>query len=122
MPGSNSNLSTFNGQQATAAKRKEDDATAVTQAAAATVHREQEALVTAVATAHKTLYEAQARERAATLTWEKEKTITRQLEQQLAAAQGITISQDDDDDRSIDVGSNPDAALTMHLHAQEADL
>jgi hypothetical protein len=122
MLGSNSNLSTFNGQQATAAKRKEDDATAVTQATAATVHREQEALVTAVATAHKTLYKARARERAATLTWEKEKTITRQLEQQLATAQGITISQDDDDDRSIDAGSNPDAALTMHLHAQEADL
>jgi hypothetical protein len=32
------------------------------------------------------------------------------------------IPQDDDDDRSVDVGSNPDAALTTHLHAQAADL
>jgi hypothetical protein len=86
-------------------------------AAAASTHREQEALVAAVATARKTLDEAQARECAATLAWEKEKTITCHLEQQLAAAQGITIRQDDDDDRSVDVGSNPDATLTAHLHA-----
>jgi hypothetical protein len=32
------------------------------------------------------------------------------------------IPQDDDDDRSIDVGSNPDASLTAHLHAQAAGL
>jgi hypothetical protein len=70
-----------------------------------------------VAAARKTLDEARARERAAALTWEKEKTISRHLEQQLAAAQEITIPQDDDDDRSVDVGSNPDAALTAHLHA-----
>jgi hypothetical protein len=63
------------------------------------------------------LDEARARERAAALAWEKEKTIARHLEQQLAAAQGITIPQDDNDDRSVDVSSNPDAALTAHLHA-----
>jgi hypothetical protein len=62
------------------------------------------------------------RKRAAALTWEKEKTIARHLEQQLAAAQGITIPQDDDDDRSVDAGSNPDAALTAHLHVQAAGL
>jgi hypothetical protein len=56
------------------------------------------------------------------LAWEKKKTIARHLEQQLTAAQGITIPQDDDDDRSVDVGSNPDAALTAHLHAQAAGL
>jgi hypothetical protein len=55
--------------------------------------------------------------RAAALAWEKEKTIARHLEQQLAAAQGIMIPQDDDDDRSVDAGSNPDATLTAHLHA-----
>jgi hypothetical protein len=32
------------------------------------------------------------------------------------------IPQDDDDDRSVDVGSNPDAAHTAHLHAQAASL
>jgi hypothetical protein len=80
IPGSTSNLS-VNEQQvvvvaiATAAKRKEEDAAA--QAAAATAHREQEALVAA----RKTLDEAQACERAAALTWEKEKVITRHLEQ-----------------------------------------
>jgi hypothetical protein len=58
--------------------------------------------------------------RAATLTWEKEKTITRHLEQQVTTAQGIAISQDDD--RSVDSGSNPDAALIAHLHAQAASL
>jgi hypothetical protein len=92
------------------------------QAAAATAHREQEALVAAVAAARKTLDEARARERAATLAWEKEKTIDHHLEQQLTAAQVITIPQDDDDDRSVDAGSNPDAALTAHLHAQAAGL
>jgi hypothetical protein len=44
------------------------------------------------------------------------------LEQQLTAAQGIAIPQDNDDDRSINAGSNPDAALTMYLHVQVADL
>jgi hypothetical protein len=39
MPGSNSNLSTIDEQQA-AAIRKEDDAAAVAQAVAATLHRE----------------------------------------------------------------------------------
>jgi hypothetical protein len=117
MPSSTSNLSVDEQQAAvaaTAAKRKEDDAAA--QAAAATAHREQGALIAAVATARKTLDEAQASERVAALAWEKEKTIARHLEQQLAAAQGIAIPQDDDDDRSIDVGSNPDAALVAHLH------
>jgi hypothetical protein len=51
-------------------------------------------------------------ERASALAWEKEKTIARHLEQQFAAAQGITHPQDDDDDRSIDASSNPDAALS----------
>jgi hypothetical protein len=84
MPGSNSNLSTIDGQQAAAAKRKEDDT-------AATSHREQEALVAAVAAARKTLDEAWAHEHAAALAWEKKKTITHHLEQQLTVAQGITI-------------------------------
>jgi hypothetical protein len=75
-----------------------------------------------VAATRKTLDEALARERAAALAWKKEKTIARHLEQQLTTAQGITIPQDDDDDRSIDVGSNPDAVLTVHLHAQAAGL
>jgi hypothetical protein len=91
-------------------------------AAAATEHREQEKLVTAVAAARKTLDEAWACERVAALAWEKEKTIVRHLEQQLAATQGIMIPQDDDDDHSVDVGCNPDAALTAHLHAQAASL
>jgi phage terminase large subunit-like protein len=124
MSGSTSNLSVDEQQAAAAAiaaaaaaKRKEDDAAAVAQATAATTHREQEALITVVAAARKTLDEARARERVATLAWEKEKTIARHLEQQLAAAQGIMIPQDDDDDRSVDAGSNPDAALTVHLHA-----
>jgi hypothetical protein len=121
MSGSTSNLS-FDEQQAAAAKRKEDDAAAVAQAAAATAHREQEALIATVATARKTLDEAKAREHVAALAWKKEKTIARHLEQQLAAAQGITIPQDDDDDRSVDAGSNPDAALIVHLHAQAAGL
>jgi hypothetical protein len=125
MSGSTSNLSVDEQQvaaavAATAAKRKEDDAAA--QAAAATAHREKEALVAAVAATCKTLDEARARERAAALAWEKEKTIACHLEQQLTAAQGITIPQDDDDDRFIDTGSNPDAALTAHLHAQAAYL
>jgi hypothetical protein len=121
---SSSNLSIDEQQAAVtavAAKRKEEDATVAAQAAAATAHREQEALITAVAAARKTLDEARARERAAALAWEKEKTIAYHLEQQLAAAQGITIPQDDDD-RSIDVGSNPDTTLTTHLHTQAAGL
>jgi hypothetical protein len=81
MSSSNSNLSIVDGQQVTAAvKRKEDDTVVVAQAAAATVHREQEALVAAVAATCKTLDEARARKRAATLAWEKEKTIARYLE------------------------------------------
>jgi hypothetical protein len=44
-----------------------------------------------VAAARKILDEAWARERAAALTWEKEKTIVYHLKQQLAAAQGIMI-------------------------------
>jgi hypothetical protein len=118
MSGNTSNLS-VDEQQAAATKRKEDDTAAVAQAAAATAHREQEALVAAVAATRKTLDEARACERAAALAWEKEKTIARHLEQQLAAAQGITIPQDNDD-RSVDASSNPDAALTVHLHAQAA--
>jgi hypothetical protein len=117
MSDSTSNLSVNEQQAVAAAKRKEDDVAPVAQAAAATAHREQEALVAAMAAARKTLDEARARERATALAWEKEKTIARHLEQQLAAAQGITIPQDDDDDRSVDAGSNPDAALTAHLHA-----
>jgi hypothetical protein len=125
MPGSTSNLSVDEQQVAAAvaaAKRKEDDTAAAAQAAAATAHREQEALVAAVAAARKTLDEARARERAAALAWEKEKTIARHLEQQLVAAQGIMIPQDDDDDRSVDAGSNPDAALTAHQHVQATGL
>jgi hypothetical protein len=75
-----------------------------------------------VAAAHKTLDEARARECATALAWEKEKTIARHLEQQLAAVQGITIPQDNDDDRSVDAGSNPDAVLTTHLHVQTVGL
>jgi hypothetical protein len=127
MSGSTSNLSVDEQQftaavAAAAAKRKEDDAVAAAQAAAATTHRKQEALIATVAAARKTLDKARVRERAAALAWEKEKTIARHLEQQLTAAQGITIPEDDDDDRSVDAGSNPDAALTVHLHAQAAGL
>jgi hypothetical protein len=75
-----------------------------------------------VAAARKTLDKVRACERAAALAWEKEKTIARHLEQQLIAAQEITIPQDDDDDRSVDVGSNLDAALTAHLHVPAAGL
>jgi hypothetical protein len=75
-----------------------------------------------VAVARKTLDEARAHEHATALTWEKEKIIVHHLEQQLAAAQGITLPQDDDNDRSIDVSSNPDGTLTVHLHAQAAGL
>jgi hypothetical protein len=57
-----------------------------------------------------------------TLAWKEEKTIARHLEQQLTAAQGIAIPQDDDDDRSVDVSSNPDAALTAHLHTHAVGL
>jgi hypothetical protein len=128
MPGSTSNLS-IDEQQATiadaavaATKMKEDDIAATAQAAAATAHQEQEALITAMATARKTLDEARAHELAVTLAWEKEKTIARHLEQQLVAAQENAIPQDDDDNRSIDVSSNPDAALTTHLHTQAVGL
>jgi hypothetical protein len=79
--------------------------------------REQEALIAAVAAARKTLNEVRAREHVTALIWEKEKTTARHLEQQLTAGQGIEIPQDDDDDRSVDASSNPDAALIAHLHA-----
>jgi hypothetical protein len=124
MPGSTSNLS-IDEQHTSAtadAKRKEDDAAAAAQATAATAHREQEALITVVATARKTLDEAQASERVAALAWQKEKTIASHLEQQLTAAQGIAIPQDEDDDRSVDAGSNPNTTLTAHLHAQAIGL
>jgi hypothetical protein len=119
MPSITSNLSVDEQQVVAAAKRKEDDSTATAQAA--TAHREQEALIVAVVAARKTLGKAQACECTTALAWEKEKTISRHLEQQLAAVQGIAIPQDDDDDRSVDVGSNPNAALTAHLHAQAAN-
>jgi hypothetical protein len=47
-----------------------------------------------------------------TLAWKNEKTIVHHLEQQLAVVQEIMIPQDDNDDRYVDAGSNPDAALT----------
>jgi hypothetical protein len=59
MPGNNSNLSTI---------KKEDDASATAQHAAATAHGEQEALVATMATAHKTLDEARACEYTAALS------------------------------------------------------
>jgi 2-keto-3-deoxy-galactonokinase len=120
MPGSTFKLS-VDEQQATtgaaAAKRKEDDATVMAQATNATTHQEQEALIAAMATARKTLDEARSYEHATALAWEKEKTIACHLEQRLTATQGIVIPQDDDDDRSINIGSNPDAAFIAHLHA-----
>jgi hypothetical protein len=75
-----------------------------------------------MAISRKTLDEAQAREHTVALSWEKEKIIACHLEQQLAAIQEIVIPQDDNDDHSVDTGSNPDTALTVHLHAQAADL
>jgi hypothetical protein len=75
-----------------------------------------------VAAASKTLDEAWEREQPASLAWEKKKTIARHLEQQLTATQGIAIPQGDDDDHSVDAGSNLNAALTVHLHVQAADL
>jgi hypothetical protein len=75
-----------------------------------------------MAAARKTLGEACARERDAALAWEKEKTIAHHLEQQLTTTQGIAIPQGDDDDRSIDVGSNPDTTLITHLHTQVAGI
>jgi hypothetical protein len=123
MSGSNSNLSTVDRQEAAkAAKRKEDDTTVVAQAASAPMHREQEALIAAVAATHKTLDEAWAHECAAALTWEKEKNIACHLEQQLTATQGIVLPQDNDDDCSINTGSNPDTALIVHLHEQAVGL
>jgi hypothetical protein len=74
-----------------------------------------------MAVTRKTLDEARAREHATALAWE-EKTITHHLEQQFAVAQGIALPQDDEDNCSIDVSSNPAAALTTHLHEQAADL
>jgi hypothetical protein len=80
-----SNLFVDKQQAVTAAKRKEDDAEAAAQAVIATAHQEQEILIAAVAAACKTLDEARTRERAATLAWEKETTIARHQEQQLAS-------------------------------------
>jgi hypothetical protein len=40
----------------------------------------------------------------------------------LAATHRIALPQDDDDDRSIDTSSNPDATLTAHLYAQAVGL
>jgi hypothetical protein len=71
-----------------------------------------------MAAARKTLNEARARKHIAALIWEKEKTTAHHLEQQLTVGQGIEIPQDDDDDRSVDTSSNPEAALVAHLHAQ----
>jgi hypothetical protein len=79
MPGSTSNLS-VDEQQAIVIAAKKEDVMAAAQAAATTVHRDQEALIAAVAVARKTLDEARARDHAAVLTWDKEKTITRHLE------------------------------------------
>jgi hypothetical protein len=107
---------------ATIAKRNDDNATATTYAVAAPVHREQEAHITAMAAACNTLDDAWVHERAAALTWEKEKTIAHYLEQQLTAAHRITIPQDDDNDPSVDADSNPDAALAAHLHVQAAGI
>jgi hypothetical protein len=70
MPSSNSSLS-FDEQLAAA----------VVQSATATTHWEQEALVAAMAAARKPLVDAQAREHATTITWEKLKTIAHHLEQ-----------------------------------------
>jgi hypothetical protein len=121
--GNNSNLSIIDEQQAAAAaKRKEDNVVAAAQAVAAIAHWEQEPLIAVVTAACKTLDEARARECATSLAWEKKKTIARHLKQQLIAAQGITLPHDDNDDRSINAGSNPDATLTAHLHAQAANL
>jgi uncharacterized protein YqgV (UPF0045/DUF77 family) len=86
MPGSTSNLSVDEQQAIVIVAKKKEDVMAAAQAAATTVHRDQEALIAAVAVARKTLYEARARDHAAVLTWDKEKTITRHMEQQFAAA------------------------------------
>jgi hypothetical protein len=75
-----------------------------------------------VVAARKTLDEARARVHATALAWKKEKTIAHHLKQQLTGTQGITIHQDYDDDHSIDACSNPNAALTVHLHEQAANL
>jgi hypothetical protein len=112
MSSSTSNLS-VDEQQATAAAKRKDDAAAMT-----TTQGEQEALIAVVAVVRKALDEAHVHERAATIAWEKEKIIAHHLEQQLAAAQGIVVPQHDDDDHSINVGSNSDTTLAMHLHTQ----
>jgi hypothetical protein len=122
MPGNTSILFINEKQATTTAKMKEDDVTATAQATATTAHREQEALTVIVAAARMPLDAARACEHAAALAWKKEKTLACHLEQQLAATQGIVIPQDDDDDRSVDAGSNPDAAITTHLHVQAAGL
>jgi hypothetical protein len=75
-----------------------------------------------MAIARKTLDEAQARKHTVALSWEKEKIIACHLEQQLTAIQGIVIPQDNNDDRSVDTGSNPNTALIVHLHAQAVSL
>jgi glucose-6-phosphate dehydrogenase assembly protein OpcA len=75
-----------------------------------------------MASTRNTLDEARACERVAALAREKEKIITRHLEQQLATAQSIMIPQEDDDDRSVNTGSNPNTTLAVHLHVQAVGL
>jgi hypothetical protein len=115
MSGSNSNLSTINGQQVTAAaKRKEDDAAAVAQAATCIESRRPSSLSWLLHARPWTRHwHASAllpllgrRRRPSLVTW----TTSRRY-------QGIALPQDDDDDRSIDTGSNPNTTLTADMHA-----
>jgi hypothetical protein len=64
----------------TAAKKREEDAITKAQVIVATTQRGQEALLTVVIATRKTLDEACAHERVATLTCEKEEINTRFLE------------------------------------------
>jgi hypothetical protein len=75
-----------------------------------------------MAAAHRTLDEVHARELAAALTWEKENTIACHLEQHLTVSQGMVIPLDNNDDRSVNAGCNPNATLVAHLHVQATDL
>jgi hypothetical protein len=106
MPSNTSNLSVDEQQVAATAKRKEEDDAVAAQATTTITQQEQETLVTAVAATRKTIHEAHAHERTDTLAWEKEKMIARHLKQQLAAAQGIAVPQDSNDNHSVDIGSN----------------
>jgi hypothetical protein len=109
-------------QLAATTKKKEEDVVAMAHAIVAAVQGGQEAILIAMATTRKTLDKAHAAKCAFTLAWEKENTNTCHLEQQLAATQGIVIPQDNDDDRSIDTSSNPNAALVTLLQAQAIDI